>query len=348
MSLGGDINGIDDDNNGYIDDVIGWNFMKNTNNPSNPDGLEPHGTACWGIATAVTDNGAGIASIGWRCRGIAFCCATPEGYISGAYATQAMYYAERKGACVVNMSWGAHQTLGSLINVIRYCRDRGIVFCGGAGNDHKDTPFYPAAYDEVIGVAGTDAESKPANFTNYGDWIDVCSPAVNVWTTRIGGGYGPTSATSFCTPTVAGLIGLIKSTKPNLTAEEVEEIIFSTCDPIDDTLYEKGLLGNGQINAGQALNRALGLYEKRERILERVEISPNPSGGEVKITIHHPSSVKVSIYNVAGELIRRMKGDSIIIWDGRDGVGSPLPDGVYFIKVKGKGYIESRKVLILH
>ncbi len=355
VSSGGDLNGIDDDGNGLKDDVIGWNYMNNSNNPYNPGGVGGHGTATWGIATAATDNTIGIASLGWGARGIAFCIATPDGFINVSSAIKAMYYARAKGACAVSMSWGNYSPLGSLYNAIKYCHDHGMILCGGAGNDHSSTPFYPAAYDLVIGVAGTDTESKPASFTNFGDWIDVCTPAVNVWTTGTGGGYGPTSATSFCTPIVAGLAALIKSANPNLTASQMDDIIFSTCDPIGDSLYDQGLLGHGQINAEKAVQAALltvGEKPDVSRTLKNwIRIEPNPSPKRVTISFRLSESVsKFQIYDVTGKIIRTLypgPTNQTLVWDSRDDRQRPVPAGTYFIQPSGSAPECIAKIVIV-
>jgi subtilisin family serine protease len=351
---GGDLNGIDDDDNGYVDDVIGWNFGNNTNNPFRTQG-SGHGTATWGIASAATDNHLGIASLAWHCRGMGLCIADAQGYIYTSYAQGALYYALAKGACVASMSWGSYSTMGSFYNVLKYCHDHGMQLCGGAGNDHKDTPFYPAAYDIVIGVGGTDTNGKPWSSTNFGTWIDVCSPAVNVWTTSQGGGYGPTSATSFCTPIVAGLAALVRSANPRLKASQRDSIIFATCTPISDTLYDQGKLGNGQINAGAAVAAAIlaiGEGTTPKPVSEnRLTVLPNPSRRSMTINYHLSQPIsKFQIYNAAGEIVRSLTSTpntETLSWDGRDDRQKLVPAGIYFIQPKGENKEIIAKIVVV-
>ena len=128
---------------------------------------------------------------------------------------------------------------------------------GGAGNDNLNAAFYPAAYDEVLAVAGTTDTDEKAGLSNYGTWVDVSAPAINITTTFLGGDWGPVNGTSFAAPFASGLAGLLRSQHPEWTPGMVKTHIEHTTDPIDalNPSYA-GKLGSGRINAGAAVSIA--------------------------------------------------------------------------------------------
>lgn len=202
-------NGIDDDNNGYIDDVNGWNFVNNNNDPSDDNG---HGTQVAGIAAAATNNGLGIAGMCWNCKIMPVKVMQSSGIANYSDITTGVWYAAQKGAEVINLSLGGYGNSSALHAAIQEAVNTyGAVVVGGAGNDNLNAAFYPAAYDEVLAVAGTTATDEKATLSNYGTWVDVSAPAINITTTFLGGDWGPVNGTSFAAPFVSGLAGLLHS-----------------------------------------------------------------------------------------------------------------------------------------
>lgn len=254
-------NGIDDDGNGFIDDVTGYDVASSNNNPNPPNDNFSHGTHVAGCAAADTDNGRGVPSIGFNCQIMAVRAssnANSQG-ISDGY--EGVDYAMASGADIINMSWGGpgfsntHQTL---MNV---AHRRGIILVAAAGNDNNAENSYPVGYQHVIGVAATDRNDRKASFSSFGLFVDVSAPGVDILSTIPGAGnnrYGTNSGTSFSSPIVAGLLGLMRSVNPCLSPDEAEAILKETAVDIDGENPDfAGQLGAGRIDAAAAVAAAL-------------------------------------------------------------------------------------------
>ncbi|MEO0115896.1 MAG: S8 family serine peptidase, partial [candidate division WOR-3 bacterium] len=248
-----DLNGVDEDNNGYVDDVIGYDFLYGDPDPMPTTSADDHGMHCWGIASAVTDNSTGVASVGYRVRGMALKCG--EGSAIYLYpAIAAIYYAADNGAWVISMSYGSYRGQNDAESTaLAYAWERGLVEVAGAGNDNVQTLHYPAAYSWVIAVAASNANNVKADFSNYGTWIDICAPGVNILSTIIGDRYAAYDGTSMACPVVAGVCALVKSAFPEMTNAECTTRIFQSCDSMPDPLYRSGLLGYGRVNVAKAV-----------------------------------------------------------------------------------------------
>lgn len=246
-------NGIDDDNNGYVDDVNGWDVADNDNNPSEPSLV--HGTHVTGIAVAVTNNNVGISSLGFNSQFIPVKCGR-AGQSGLTNTFGGIEYAIIAGADVINMSFGNttfSQTFQTLFNI---AHDDGIVLVAAAGNDNHSTLHYPAAYDNVISVGATNQNDEKAWFSNFGNTIDVMAPGDGILSTLPGNNYGDLDGTSMAAPLVSGLCALMLANQPDAAPEQIEHCIESTCDNIDaqnqGSAWE-GLIGAGRINASAAL-----------------------------------------------------------------------------------------------
>jgi len=242
----GDINNIDDDGNGFIDDFIGWNFLQNSNNPNDSEG---HGTWVAGIAAGVTNNDIGIASISYNLEVMPI----KEGEYNG------VIYAAENGADVINCSWGNPDFSQANKEVIEYVDGLGSIVVAAAGNSNNSDAFYPACYPYVISVAGLDSQNVKLPYTTYGAGVDVSAPGPQSFqpfiTTYLNGVYGNvTLGTSFSSPIVTGLVGLIKSYHPTWTRDKLVEQLLYTTDSINSINPEfENLLGTGKINAYHAL-----------------------------------------------------------------------------------------------
>ncbi|MBW2175006.1 MAG: S8 family serine peptidase, partial [Deltaproteobacteria bacterium] len=173
--------GVDDDDNGYIDDIYGWDFW---GNDGNPEDLNSHGTHVAGTIAAQGNNGEGITGVNWNAKIMALRVGGMLGTI--ADATDAIHYAVDNGADVINASWGGGGYSQTLYNAINYANDHGVLFVASAGNDGSDNdsfPHYPSSYelDNIISVAATDQNDSLAGFSNYGfTTVDVAAPGVNI------------------------------------------------------------------------------------------------------------------------------------------------------------------------
>lgn len=248
------INGIDDDGNGYIDDVNGWDVASNDNNPDPPTTAYDHGTHVAGIVGARSNNSVGVASIGFSVR--LMCVKSSNSATSVTNGYDGVLYAADNGADVINMSWGGTGSSTTAQAIIDYAYGQGVVLIAAAGNDNVSTMFYPAAYTNVIAVASTTSGDVKSSFSNFGSWVDVSAPGSNIYSTFLTslGSYGNKSGTSMASPMVAGLAGLMLSLNPSLTVTDIRNCILSTADNIDAANPGYiGMLGSGRINANDAM-----------------------------------------------------------------------------------------------
>lgn len=245
-------NNIDDDGNGYIDDINGYDVGSNDNNPNPPSGSYDHGTHVAGIASARSNNGTGVASIGFSCKLMCVKSTNTASGITNGY--DGVVYAAASGADVINMSWGGPTFTTTGQNVVNYAAGQGCILIAAAGNDDVSTQFYPAAFNNVVSVAATSSNDAKAGFSNYGSWIDVSAPGNNIYSTTVGNTYGNKSGTSMASPMVAGLAGLMKSLNPNMPAQDLINCLLSTATNINaQNPSYIGELGSGRINAAAAM-----------------------------------------------------------------------------------------------
>jgi subtilisin family serine protease len=244
--------GVDDDGNFIIDDSLGYDFGNFDTDASPNDVSWHHGTHVAGIAGAVTNNTTGIACIANNAKLMAVKGSSSNLYVSNGF--EAIAYAADNGADVINLSWGAPVESITESNTIWYAYFLGAVVVSAAGNTNDGTVNYPAAYPHVISVASTTGNDTKAVGTTYGQWIDVCAPGVNIYSTIPGNGFALMSGTSMASPLVAGLAALMKTFNPLLSPDQVEDCILNNTDNIDfmNPNYP-GKLGSGRINAFKAM-----------------------------------------------------------------------------------------------
>jgi len=254
----GDLNGIDDDGNGYADDLIGWDFGGSDGTADGNPVEDPatHGTLVAGTASAVTNNGIGIASIGFNCSLMPVKCTRKDlgsDYI--IYVAEGIKYAADNGAKIINCSFSGYGYSQAEKEAIDYAIAKGALVVAAAGNEYTDAPEYPAAYDGVMSVAATNSSDKMWSASNYGATIDVSAPGQQIYTTWLSSSYSIVSGTSLSTPLVSGLAGLVKSRFPNYTPLQIAEQIRVTTDDISGNLADslKYRAGSGRINAYKAL-----------------------------------------------------------------------------------------------
>lgn len=246
-------NGIDDDGNGYVDDVNGWDAADQNNNPNPPANNWDHGTHVAGIAGAATDNGTGVASIGHNLKLIPIKATNSATAVTHGY--EGVIYAVAAGAEVINMSWGGSGASQTAQNIITHASNQGIVLVAAAGNDNVSSVFYPAGFSEVIAVASTTHGDSKSGFSNYGAWIDISAPGSAIYSTVPGNGYQVKQGTSMASPMVAGLAGLMLSLNPGLSPNDIKNCLLSSADNIDAANPSfVGQLGAGRINALAAMN----------------------------------------------------------------------------------------------
>ena len=258
--------GVDDDGNGYVDDIYGYDFVNDDGDPMDD---HSHGTHVAGTIGAVGDNGVGVVGVNWSVQlmGLKFLDSDGEGLTSDAI--EAIDYAtmmkESYGVNVVatNNSWGGGGFSSQLRDAIAGSGAADIIFVAAAGNgggdhvgDDNDTfPHYPSSYDldNIIAVAATDHNDARASFSNYGaTTVDLAAPGVGIWSTVNGGGYAYKDGTSMASPHVAGVAALLKSVHPDWTYDQVIDRVLSGVDPV---VSMAGItVTGGRLNAFGALS----------------------------------------------------------------------------------------------
>jgi thermitase len=227
-------------------------LSKNLSSSSTADDVNDHGSHVAGIAASTTNNGVGVAGVGYTVSIMNVKVLGDSG--SGLYSDVAtgITWAADNGANVINLSLGGTMASSTLEAAVNYAWSKGVVVVAAAGNNSSSSPFYPASYDNVVAVAATTDLDKLASFSNYGTWVDVAAPGISVYST-IPGGYGYMSGTSMASPFVSGLAALlfaqVTDTNGNgLRNDEVRSRIQSTADNV-------GLsgIGSGRINAYRAV-----------------------------------------------------------------------------------------------
>lgn len=226
--------GVDDDNNGVVDDIYGYNAITGTGNAKDDQG---HGSHCAGTIGARANNGIGVAGVNWNVRMMAVKFLDAGGSGSLADAIKAIDYATKMGANVMSNSWGGGGFSQTLMDAIKRSNDAGAIFIAAAGNEYNNndsSPTYPSTYqvENVMSVAAIDNRGAKADFSNYGKkTVHLGAPGVNVMSTT-GGSYKSFSGTSMATPHVAGVAALLWANEPNLTAAQVKERLVATVRPL--------------------------------------------------------------------------------------------------------------------
>lgn len=219
------------------------------------DDLYGHGTHVAGIAAAITNNGKGVAGVGFNSSlmNAKVLGDTGSGYYS--WVAKGVIWAADNGAKVINLSLGGSSPSDTLKNAVEYAWGKGLVLVAAAGNANSDAPLYPAYYDKSIAVAATDLNDVKASFSNYGIWVDMAAPGVDIFSTmpnhknRIGiRNYGSLSGTSMSTPHVAGAAALVFARYPAWSNGDVRTRIEASVDPT--TGFSTTI---GRVNASKAV-----------------------------------------------------------------------------------------------
>jgi len=375
---------VDDDLNGYVDDVQGWDFGDGDNDP-NPAamideiGLDVgfHGTFCAGIASAATNNAEGIAGAGFHCRIMPLRIFDSNGAATNAGIADAIAYAVDNGAKVISMSFGTPDQPGVadfFQALVDAASDAGVVCVASAGNDGVDVPVnYPAACDRVISVAATNDVNQRAEFSNWGPTVDIAAPGASMWSALcrnyviddisqifyifffLWDGENPYmygDGTSFACPLVAGVCGLVMTELPGLSPDQVRAHLIATGDAV---AYDHPI--GPRLNAYRAVSTAytaVGPRPAAAGFALRAPL-PNPSAGfsRLDFALAEPGEVELAVFDAAGRRVRTLHsgflpaGGHAAGWDGRGESGEAVPAGLYFARLAQNGAARTTRLVRL-
>lgn len=248
-------NGIDDDANGYVDDIYGWDFINNDNNPAPAGGAcGGHGTHVAGTIGAVGNNGIGVVGVNWSVDIAALkvfqnffgiLCTTSDAALIGA-----IEYSGDMGFPITNNSWGGGGSSAAMENAIDAAGNLFVAAAGnggadGVGDNNDTTPNFPSNYplDNILAVAASQSDGTRAGFSNFGaTTVDLAAPGAAILSTLPGNSYGSYSGTSMATPHVAGAAALLLSADPTLSTADLKQLLMDGTDPSPITSVTNGHL----------------------------------------------------------------------------------------------------------
>lgn len=318
--------GIDNDGNGFEDDVTGWDFVDSDSDPSpdivsgGSDTVASHGTVIAGVIGAQANNGQGIVGVNWDVSIMPLRVLDENGSGSTTNVRRAIRYAVENGADVINLSVTFSQTDVLLRETIEWAHEQGVVIVAAAGNGNIDTdvtPIYPACFDVelgrnvVIGVSATNKQDQKADFSNFGtSCVDLAAPGTNIFGAVYHDpsellfvtAYGtPWEGTSLAAPMVSGAAALLRSAYPSLTPDQVRNVLKLSVDSVaESSLEARKRLGSGRLNI--------------ERALEYADVFVNGSGMSSRIQRNTRSDSFVIAQARGSEpVVRRMDGHGSVV-----------------------------------
>lgn len=348
-------NGIDEGNNGFIDDVQSWDFAYSDNNPADDYG---HGTNVTGIIGANGNNSIGYAGVDWNCKLRILKGLNNENWGYYSWWSDAIHYAVDNGAKVINMSIGGTGASATLNDAVNYALNKNVTIVACMMNTNSNTVYYPAAFPGVIAVGSTNPDDRRSNpffwsntsGSNYGNYISVVAPGNYIYgldyqsNTNYGSYWGGTSQ---ATPLVCGLVSLLLAQNPELTPAQIKDLLQSTAedrvgDPTEDTPGWDQYYGYGRINAHNALLQ-LSSVSSKDKKNQKFVVYPNPNNGIINLNLLNApgNNSVVTIINFLGQTVYQNK-----IKDQKSTIYISRVPGIYFIKVKQGSAEQSSKILI--
>ncbi len=256
--------GVDDDGNGLVDDIRGWDYVEADPVPQDAYG---HGTHVGGTLAALTDNGRGVAGVGrdLQVLPLRVLDASGSGFVSDLL--DALAYALRARVHIVNLSLVLRLQSQALQDAVDQAYRAGILLVAATGN-YGNRVYWPAAYTQTLAVAAVDRDDRQAIFSNAGPETDLAAPGVDILSTLPGSRYGTRDGTSMATPHVSGVAALVLSVRPDLAPISVTQILTATAADVNgETLPGRdGELGWGRLDAAAAVARAAAAVEMEVRL----------------------------------------------------------------------------------
>jgi len=243
--------GIDNDNNGVIDDIHGYNAFADNGNPM--DG-HSHGTHCAGTIAGQGNNGEGVVGVNWDARLMGVKIFSDSGSTNAAAIIRGILYSTKMGARITSNSWGGGAANQAILDAFKSSPALHLMAAGNEGTDNDKRPHYPSNYemDNNIAVAASDRNDNKAGFSCYGaKTVDIAAPGKDIYSSVNGGGYASYSGTSMATPHVAGVAGLVASAYPDASNAEIKNRILNGADKLPQ--WQGKVATGGRLNAANAL-----------------------------------------------------------------------------------------------
>lgn len=253
-SITGDLDGIDDDGNGFVDDVIGYDFVDQSfanfgdfsNSDAIPEDQGEHGTLVAGVMSGTRNNKIGISGIAYNSKILTAKAFDITGNAESDDIARAIVYAVMNGAKVLNFSFGERNESPIVYDAIKFANKMGCVLVASSGNNGWNYQHYPSDHPEVVCVGGIDETGKRFGRANYGSMLDIVAPSTSILTTEVGGGYKLTNGTSLSAPAVTAAVAMLLEINPELTPQEVKGILQMSArrefNPTWDVNYGAGIL----------------------------------------------------------------------------------------------------------
>ena len=276
--------------------IPGWSFLTGTTDTHDVLG---HGTETAGTAAAIGNNAVGVAGVAWQNPIMPLVVLNSSDWATYSDIANAIMYAADHGVRIVNISIGGTSSSSTMQTAVDYAWNKGTVVFAAAGNYSSSTPIYPAGCTNVVAVGATDSNDTLASFSNYGSYIDLTAPGVNIVTTMAGGGYGGVSGTSFSSPIAAGIAALVLSRNPSLSAQQLVTLLEQNSDDLGAPGYDQ-IFGWGRVNASRAVVAAGG-----------GTTTPPPT---VTISTPAPSAILRAVVIVQGNATAPTSLSSIELW----------------------------------
>ncbi len=266
LTLNKSCNNIDDDNDGYIDNYLGWNFSSDTNNvtagqTNTTSSSVTHGTIVSGLIGAQSNNSVGISGENWNTKIMPLQALDDTGSGDTVSVSLAIRYAVDHGAHIINLSLGSNGSDAVLAEQVQYAIAHGVAIVAAAGNDGCDCVLYPARYPGVIAVGATTSSNVRASFSSYGSTLTLVAPGTNIcstsWavgntTSSYGCGY---NGTSFSSPLVAGAVGILVAQNKALTPAQIKAALIASSTQLSPMggLSRTDMYGSGLLNVNQGI-----------------------------------------------------------------------------------------------
>ncbi|MGB0428646.1 MAG: S8 family serine peptidase, partial [Flavobacteriales bacterium] len=327
------VNGIDDDNNGFIDDYLGWNFGDDNNDPSHA--ISSHGTQMAGLVIATNQNNTGLASACYNVPFFVSKITKSNGDEVDPYI--AVIYAVDRGAKLINCSWYQTSAINHGREAIDYAEEHGVLLVAAAGNLDADAPVFPASDPRVLSVGALNQNSEKSSSSNYGPWVDVFAPGVQVRTTAPNNSYILSGGTSSACAITSSALGFLMKVFPDYTPDQLIQLVKQTGRPLS-----KGKLKNQvALDLKQAVNQNIDY-----QLIDVFQTGTSSKHLQIHVHSGFQETLALKAYNLIGQLIYYQRIENPIEAQ-QFTLPASIQTGIYLIELSGGGERKSKKIHVL-